>query len=740
MSLLRFSTLLIMLITAMPLSVVHAQSASAERPKIGLALSGGGARGAAHVGVLRVLESMHIPIDYVVGTSMGAIIGGLYASGMTPDEIEEALKSLEWEHIFTDAQPREDRSFRRKRDDDLYLVKAKPGYKNGELKFPTGAIQGQKFDLALRQLTLPVKDITDFDELYVPFRAVASDIVSGEPITLGSGDLATALRASMAVPGVFAATEIDGRLLVDGGITSNLPIAEVRAMGADIVIAVDISSPSLPAEEVTNFFKITGQLISIMTRRNIEQQIATLGEQDVLIVPKLGDFSSSNFVEATSLIPLGREAAYAQGEKLSALALPADGYQQYVASRKERPLNQVPVIGFIEIKNNSPIGDGMIRDRIHQTVGEELDREQLEQNIATIYGLELFQTVHYAIIEKNGESGLLIDASTRSWGPDYLQFGIKLSSNQSGKNNFDIGAAYLQTGINSLGGEMRYALQLGEETLFGVDWYQPLDNLSRYFIQTKGVYTSKNVNLYDDNGDERLLEFRVKEALAELAVGREFSVFGEFRVGYRYRNGEVELETGVPSSDWLDYNYESSQLYARLSVDRIDNVDFPSRGWFTLVEYDVAREEYGSDSDVDQILARANHFTTIVDDHVLGVFGSVAATLDGQAAVEDRFDVGGFLNLSGFAEGALTGQQKAVVGTTYYKRTEILPFLSWYVGGSIEHGGVWEEKSEIFDGGITSGSIFVGAETPVGPLYMGYGHAESGVSTVFFSLGRPQHN
>ena len=222
----------------------------AQRPKIGLALSGGGARGAAHVGVLRVLEELRIPVDYIAGTSMGSIIAGLYASGMTLDQIEHALVTMDWEHIFDDDPPREELSFRRKRDDDLYLVKAKPGIRDGELKFPAGLIQGQKFDLALRELTLPVAAVKDFDRLTIPFRAVASDIGTGQPVVLASGDLAKAMRASMAVPGAFAPAQIDGRVLVDGGITNNLPVSVVRDMGADIVIAVDISTPLASPDEV----------------------------------------------------------------------------------------------------------------------------------------------------------------------------------------------------------------------------------------------------------------------------------------------------------------------------------------------------------------------------------------------------------------------------------------------------------------------------------------------------------
>tara|TARA_R110000823_G_scaffold171736_9_gene304170 strand:+ start:5465 stop:7675 length:2211 start_codon:yes stop_codon:yes gene_type:complete len=712
-------------------------AAQNSRPKIGLALSGGGARGAAHIGVLRFLEEMHIPVDYIAGTSMGSIIGGLYASGMTPDEIELGLKSMDWAHIFDDSPPRKDRSFRRKRDDDLYLVKAKLGVSDdGEVLFPTGAIQGQKFDLALRELTLPVTTTGNFDQLYIPFRAVASDIGSGKKVVLGSGDLAMALRASMAVPGIFAATEIDGHLLVDGGITDNLPVDVVREMGADIVIAIDIGTPNMAADEVNNLFMITSQLISIMTRTNVEEQIASLTERDVFIVPDLQGFSSTDFINATSIVPAGYAAAVAQREELARLALPESAYAQHLAARIARPVRTLlPVIEFVRVENDSGLGDGMIRDRLRQELGQPLDRQQLEEDLSRIYGLEVFQTVHYNVIEEDGKQGLLIDASARSWGPNYLQLGMELSNDQEGNNQFDLGLAYLRTGINARGGEIRLAVQVGENPLVGAEWHQPLDNLSHYFVRGLTSYQENNVSLYDGRGKNRLADFRVSEAKVDVTAGREFGVFGEARVGYRYRTGDVDLDSGV--FDAGDFSYSTGEVYGRIAFDRLDNFNFPGDGWLASMEYDVAREDYGGDEDFEQLQVRANKFSTFGDGHVFGLGGVVSSTLDGDAPIQDRFTLGGFLNLSGFAEDSLSGQQAGVVNAIYYRRFNALPFLSWYLGGSLEYGGVWEDENDLFDDGITSGSIFLGADTPVGPLYLGYGNAEDGFHSIFFYLGRP---
>ncbi|MGB8712513.1 MAG: patatin-like phospholipase family protein [Onishia taeanensis] len=717
---------------------VQAEAERGERPKIGLVLSGGGARGAAHVGILKVLEQMQIPIDYIAGTSMGSIIGGLYASGMTPDEIEVGLNTMDWEHIFSDDPPRQDRSFRRKRDDDLYLVKAKPGISDsGELKFPTGAIQGQKFDLALRELTLQVSSVTDFDDLYIPFRAVASDIGVGKRVVLGSGDLATAMRASMSVPGAFAATEIDGRLLVDGGITDNIPIDVVRDMGADIIIAVDISTPYLPADEVNNLIKITLQLTSIMTRVNADRQIATLSGRDVLIVPDLGDITSSDFERASEAIVKGLAAANAKRDELQGLSLSQPGYRDYLAARNPRPVREEPIVQFIRIGNDSNLADGVIRDRLHQPIGQPLDRVQLEQDISNIYGLEQFQTVQYTLVEENGQTGLLVDANARSWGPNYLQFGIKLSSDQDGDNEYDLGAAYLRTGINDLNGELRLGLQLGAEPLIAGEWYQPLDTLSRYFVDTGVKYGTKIFSVYNDDQDN-VADYKVSDAQVDLAVGRDFGVYSEARLGYRYDTGQVELQTGTDGVP--DFNYNTAQVYGRLYFDRLDNYNFPDNGWLGVVEYATYREDIGSDSNFDQLTARASKFATYDGKNIFGLAGLVNTTLDGTADIQDRYRLGGFLNLSGFANNSLSGQQAAVVTALYYRRFTPLPILDWYIGSSLEYGGVWEDKDDIGTDGIAAGSLFMGADTPIGPLYLGVGQAQGGNTAAFFYLGRPLFN
>jgi NTE family protein len=720
---------------AVPRMVLAQQGTDAQvdRPRIGLVLSGGGARGAAHVGVIRVLEELNIPVDYIAGTSMGSIIGGLYASGLSADEIEAALESMDWDDVFSDRPPRVERPFRRKRDDDLYLVTSRPGFNDGQLMFPSGAIQGQKFDLALRRLVKHVSAVSDFDALPIPFRAVASDIGTGKPVVLAGGDLAMAMRASMAVPGAFAATEIDGRLLVDGGITNNLPIDVARAMGADIVIAVDISTPLAPPENVRNMLQITGQLTSIMTRTNAELQIASLSEQDVLIIPELGDISSAAFDRAPEAIEVGRAAAEAKRRQLVRLSLPGRELQALVAERNPLP-PAAQTVEFVRIVNNSRVADAVVREHIRQPIGEPLDLPGLEADIGRLYGLELFQTVHYDLVEdEEGRPGIEITANERSWGPNYLQFGVALSNDFRGDNRYNMAIGYLRTAINPLNGELRFGVQVGEDPILAANWYQPLDYAARYFVESRARTERRNVAVFEGSSDP-FAEYRISQSEIELSGGRNFGLLAAARIGYRWGTGDVDVRVGAP--DLEEFDYDSGSVFGRVLYDSLDNLSFPTSGGIVLAEYNVYRDGLGGDDDFEQLRSQVNRIRTF-GAHTVGVGASFNTTTSGDAPIQNRFRMGGFLDLSGLPQDYVSGQHTALVQAIYYRRAPLIPYFQWYLGSSLELGNAWESRDDISVGSaILNGSIFLGLDTPLGPLYLGYGLSEGGQDAAFFYLGK----
>jgi NTE family protein len=714
-------------------AATNVESGDASRPKIGLALSGGGARGAAHIGVIRVLEENNVPIDYIAGTSMGSIVGGLYSAGMSPDEIETALGDIDWDGVFDDRPPRSDRSFRRKRDDDLYLFRFKPGFNNGEIDLPRGVVQGQKIDLELSRFVMPVATVDDFDNLMIPFRAVAAEIATGEEVVIGTGNLATAIRASMSIPGGFAPAVRDGRLLVDGGIANNLPISVVRDMGADIVIAVDISTPLLEEEEIGSVVEILGQLTGLLTRRNVEAAIATLTDDDVFIVPDLGEVSTTDFKDFREAIPPGRAATEAQLAEIRKLSLPDDEYQAYQASLIP-PRQQSPVIDRIDLENNSRLSDAAILSRVVDTeVGKPLDVEALETDLGKIYGLEMFQNVRYSISEDGDDTVLNIRADERSWGPSYLQFGAEYNSAGDAENLFNVGVSYLKTGINARGGEWRTALQIGSEYALFTEFHQPFGSTLKYFVNPIIGYRERLVNIVQNS--DVAATYRIEEKPVEISFGREFGTWGEARVGVRYSDGEAKREVGGPS--FSDLLFNRGETFVRLSSDELDDFNIPLKGSFFDMEWLGSREGLGADDEFDQLRVQASVvFTRNRNTFVAG--GQYNATISGTAPIQSLFTLGGFGRLSGFTPQEISGQHTALATLVYYRRLNDSRALPFYAGASLETGDAWDNRSDIsLSDAITAGSLFLAMNTPVGPLYLAYGRAEAGKDAYYFLLSRP---
>ena len=726
------SALALATLLAMPAPAVKAadESAAAPRPRIGLVLGGGGARGAAHVGVLKVLEELRIPVDYVAGTSVGSIVGGFYASGMSAQEIEREILAMNWEDLFQDYPSRADRSFRRKRDDDTYAIKAKPGFNHGKIEIPLAYIRGQKLDLTLNRLTLPVVDIRDFDRLPIPYRAVAADLETGKEVVLSAGSLPKAIRASMAVPAAFDPVEIEGRLLVDGGIANNVPVSVVRAMGAEVLIVVDVGSGLFTRKDITSALSITGQLANYLFTLNSEEQLKTLSPRDVLIRPKLGDIGGGSFDRADEAIPAGEAGARTALEALRRYSLDPEQYARHLAARGQRRPSP-PVIDLVRVDNQSRVSDAVIAGRISAKPGQPLDVKQLEQDIGTVYGLEIFESVRYDIVREDEKTILVISAKEKQWGPGYLQFGLASSNDLKGNSTIRLGMLYTLTEINELNGEWRSGIQLGDEPSVFTEIHQPLDALSRYFVSGKVSYGNRNVNVFDDAGN-MISRYGLRTSELELGLGRELGTWGEVRLGYRRESGTAEVNIGAPAPD---VDVDRGELFLRLSDDKLDNLYFPREGHFGRLEYRAAREQYGSRSDYDQWQAGYIQAFSWGANTVIGML-SGESTTDGVAQVEGLFRLGGLFRLSGLTDQQLSGQNAGLMELVYMRRLSNIQFFKTYAGASLELGNVWQKRHDIsFDNTIVAGSLFLGFDTPIGPLYVGYGRTDNNDQSVYIYLG-----
>ena len=708
-------------------------------PKIGLVLSGGAARGLAHIGVLKALEEQGIHVDAIAGTSMGAVIGGLYAAGYKVDEIERIAKEMDWQQVLSDQPPRKDVPFRRKQDDRDFLIKQQLSFRDdGTLGLPIGVIQGQNLSMLLESLLVHTSETRNFDKLAIPFRAVATDIVTGEKVVFSKGHLPRAIRASMSIPAVFAPVDVDGRLLVDGGMVDNIPIDVARSMGVDRVIAVDIGTPLLKRKELTTVVDVLNQSTTLMTRNNSEAQLATLTSKDILVEPPLAAYTSADFGSVNELIDAGYRATQALSSRLASLKRPPVDDTDIALSIARQPGQRNPIITEVRIENDSKVSDSVIRHYVRQSLGEPLDLEKLKDDMGTIYGLDYFDQVEYRIVrqKKKGEddNALVIHALGKRSGTDFLRLGLNLSDDMEGDSAFNIGASYRINGINKLGAEWLTRLQVGDKQELYTEFYQPLDVGSRYFFAPYLSADAQNIEAVQDN--DPIAEYRRERYGYGFNVGRQINNNGEIRFGIGQRWGKTKVHIGnsnLPTDTFSEGFYE-----LKYSFDTMDNVDFPNEGEDISVILRQFDTSLGSDERYQQMEFKLDKALTFSQDTVVlgGYYGRTFNDID---TVTSSYLLGGARQLSGYRQDALSGQNYTLGRLIYYRRmTErsLLPLdFPVYLGGSLEQGRIWNNGNNYDSGSITAGSIFLGFDTPLGPLNFSYGLNDDGQRAVYLNLG-----
>jgi len=712
---------------------------AADRPRIGLVLGGGGARGAAHIGVLRELERLRIPIDAIAGTSMGAIVGSLYASGKTPDELEDLVLSINWADAFVDSTRRQDLSFRRKQDDAAFPVKFEVGVKDGDVLLPKGLIQGQKLQLILREQLLHVSGVRDYDQLPIPFRAVASNIETGEPYVMSSGDLALSARASMSAPGLFSPVVVDGKTLVDGGLVGNVPVSVIRDMDVDIVIAVDVEFPLYPPEQLQSALEITEQMLTILIRKETRRQLEGLEEGDILIRPDLGEYGSTNFSQIAETILPGKAAAIAKTEQLQVLSLTEAQFAEHKAGRVTHAL-KTDVVDFVRVIDDGPLSSRVLEARLNTEPGDSIDAVALAEDAGRLYGLNTFENVNYEIVTEGDQTGVEFSTRAKSWGPNFLKFGLSIEDDFEGSTAFNVSTRLTMTGLNALGAEWRNDLQLGTEPGFESEFYQPLSFDSRYFVAPRIGLEQRNLNTFDN--DMSIARYRISEAEFGFDVGRELGRWGEFRIGAFRGVGDARVKVGDPALP--NFDFEAGGVFARFSVDTLDDAQIPKEGSRANIEWLLSRPGLGADSRFDSLLSTVDKvWSWGRDDKNTMQFGiEYATTIESDNRVQDFFPLGGFLRLSGLERGEISGPHAGLLRLMYYRQlggAAGLFDMPLYVGGSLEAGNVWQSRSDIsMNSLIINGSLFAGVDTYVGWLFFGAGFSEAGESSFYLFLGDPR--
>jgi len=705
------------------------QPTELERPTIGLVLGGGGARGAAHIGIIRKLEELNIPIDYVAGTSMGSLVAALYATGMNADELDRTVSSLEWDELFDDDTSRDDRPFRRKRDDDLALFGPKLGVGRDSSLLPKGAISGQKISFLFESLVHDRVQVAEFDDLPIPFRAVAADIATGREVVLSSGNLALAMRASMSVPGVFDPVELDGHLLVDGGIVNNVPVDVVRAMGADRLIVVDVGSPMANRDELDNLVSVVGQMTSLLIRNNVEAQVATLTPDDLLIRPEILTVTSTDFEKSREAIDIGYDAANDAGEELARFSTTAEAHQAHRA-RIGRCVEPSSPVQFVRLHNNSRFSDELILSRLHVKVGEPLDKDVLEEDIKQIYALGFLDLVRYEMVSEAGQRGIVVHVTRDARGASFVEYGLDYSGNER-ESQLDLRIGYLKTDLDDLGSELRVLTQLGDDPGIMAEIYKPLDLQQKWIVRPKIYASRSDITTYSTDGDA-LETFQIDQVGGSLGVVREFGRHAAVLVAVKRVSGEIDIETGDPAIRTQDF--DNGAYSVGFQWDRMDDIYFPGSGMFIDARYAQADESLGADVEFEQFAIDVGVARSFGPHTLIGLT-RYATTLDNDAPIYGLFRAGGFARLSGFNDDELVGQHFAMGMLSYRYTLGSSGILPAFVGTTVEYGNVADYRNNLFDDAFLSGSAFFGFNSPIGPLYMGYGFAEGGRNRIFIRIG-----
>jgi NTE family protein len=716
---------------ALILAVSMVCAAAAERPRVGLVLGGGGARGAAHIGVLEVLEQLRIPVDCIAGTSMGALVAGAWAAGVEPATMRKEMAAADWKDLFQDNPGYDDFNYRSKRLAQRYLPASETGVNAQGLRSQPGVLSGQKIKLFFNQLVHADIGERPIESLPVPLSIVATDIASGERVVMRDGSLTQAMLASMSVPGLMAPLDYGGRKLVDGGLVDNLPIREVRERcAAQVVIAVNVGSPLLKASDIGGLLSVSTQMIAILTEQNVTQSLASLNATDIYIKPNLDGLGPTDFERSAEAADRGHSAALTAAAALQRLSVDEATYTAWQATLSGPTVDR-PMIDTLVIAGLKTVNPETVRRYLQQQVDQPLDTRGLNRDLLRAYGDGYYERVDYALLRQRERNVLRIMPTEKSWGPDYIRLGLNLNSSLSGGSTYSLRAAYQKTWLNSLGGELLFSGELGSDTGLATAWYQPLDPAQRFFVEAQGALRRETVPVY--SGESRLSTYRDNVSRLDLVSGINIGLLGQARLGWREEQRTIRLETGfemkppdpLRTSGWL----------ASVELDQLDQLYFPSRGWSVRASwFESSRQDYSR-------VTLGLNGAYPMGDWVLGLRASYDGSIRGELPEQDAARLGGFLNLSGFAAGQIYGDKLSyahVRGERILGRMPLGLRGDMRVGVALEAGRVAVPLGFLNRAGTyNSLLLYAGAETSFGPVYVGLGRSSSGSANAYLFIGTP---
>ncbi|MDO8068017.1 patatin-like phospholipase family protein [Janthinobacterium sp. SUN206] len=705
----------------------------AARPRIALVLSGGGARGLAHIGVLKVLQELHVPIDMVVGTSMGGVVGGAYAAGASVADLEKMARETNWARVVADRPPRDELAFRRREEDLLLPSRIEFGTSRNGISTPPSAASNAALEMALNRLLPAGMRDRPASQLPLPFRSVASDLVNGELVELVDTPLFLSMRASLAVPGVFAPVRVNNRLVVDGGLVRNLPVDMARAMGADIIIAVNVGTPLAPEKELGSAIGVAQQMLQILTEQNVQRSLKELQPQDILVAPDLTGVSFLDFENYARAMRAGEQAAQALAAHLAPLALPPEQYAAREQLRLAAPalLDVALPLTRLAVESEGDINPRILQAQSGLVEGQSVSQEDVLKAAAKLYGRGDVARVETEVVDSGDQRAVTIKAVEAPWASSRLRVGLEVGSDFRDSNTFALKLLHVRSNLNSWGGELRSMAQIGTTRNFGVQYWQPLGAGNPWYIAPSIQYSSQAVDLFDKG--RRSARVAYSGQGASLVLGRQFGFWGDLQFGVS--RSEVKAGVSIPADPaYPQERALGTNQFVQFRVDTLDSPGFPTRG----VLFDATWTRASTTGSGETGLGRS----AITGLKAFGrgnwaghVYGEWARAQRGEAPLS----LGGFLRLSGTQFESVTGRSVALARFVMARRIGSLPSTlggAVRAGFSLEMGGGFDQSEHWKSTKFTqASSAFISVDTRFGPVYVASGASKGGESTLYLFLG-----
>lgn len=713
--------------------------ATQNRPKVGLVLSGGGARGLAHIGVLEWFEQHRIPVDYLGGTSMGGLIGGMYASGMTTIQMREFIKTINWVSTFGTGIRYQDLSFRRKEDRRMYPVEIELGLKNG-LGAPPGLSTGIEIDLLIDKITLPYSTTLTFDDLPIPFYCMATDIINAKEVMMNNGLLSSALRATMSLPGIFPPIHRNGQWLVDGGVLNNIPTDVMRTLKPDVVIAVNVGTPLGNEKSIHSLFGVASQTLGVLMvgsdRKNLELA-------DIVISPALGNITVTDFTQIDKTADLGYPAAEKVAPELEKYALDEASWQQYQAERTARKKTTLPVPLGIDVTGVEPDAQEEIQNQFSHYVGVPLNIDQIEEDLTRLCGEGRYQSADYGfVIDEFQNDVLQIRITQKKYAPPTLNFAIDLSGSDISDFNFGIGTRLTIYDVGRYGNEWRNDVNLGVNSNLATEFYRPFGRkglLSRFglykhgfFVAPRAFYERGKRNFF--SGGERVAQYEVNNYGVGLDTGY-VTWRTELRVGAVFQRLDASLSTGTAPITDLNGNVTFPRV--RFAFDGANSATIPTQGarFETEARYYVKAPQLEEKFPWFEFVGSV--YKPIGPKGTLFTAGRFGTTFGYTASPAQKFILGGPFDLGAYDEAEFIGDNVILASVGYYYSIYTLPAIigrQIWVTGWYDIGDAFDEWSDAsYNNQVSIGLLM---DTKLGPFALVFALGEDGASNIYFSFGR----